>query len=256
MAGKSTKGCNTFQTTLKPSCSCSSLELGDDGPPEKVASTTAAAALTSEDFRGELVTLLRNDIGEIMETELRMAIEGEMAFIRADLSAVAAELKSYQDNISKKLTTLGGTVCEMERSLSSCTDDVTTLQREVQCLTTLTESLQNKCDDLELRFRRNNIRIIGVPEGKDSCTTTAMSVLLRKAFNLADAPLLDRAHRSLQPAPKQGGTPCTSSWPVCTTTTNVPTFYAVPERNSGFEWMMTISVYPDYTTQVARARAT
>ncbi|KAF7644907.1 hypothetical protein LDENG_00213840 [Lucifuga dentata] len=119
MAGKSTKGRNTFQTTLKPSHSGSSLESGDDGPPEKVASTTAAAALTSEDFRGELVTLLWNDIGDIMKTELRTASEDEMALIRADISAVGAELKSYQDNIGMKLTTLGGTMCEMERSLSS-----------------------------------------------------------------------------------------------------------------------------------------
>lgn len=52
----------------------------------------------------------------------------------------------------------------------------------MQQLSTQVAALEDKCEDLEVRYRRNNIRIVGVPEGQSSCSTTAVSVLLKEAF--------------------------------------------------------------------------
>lgn len=65
--------------------------------------------------------------------------------------------------------------------------------------------MENKCEDLEARSRRNNLRIVGVPEDSNSSATPeAASTLLKEAFKLDKEPLLDRAHRTLQPKRKPG----------------------------------------------------
>lgn len=104
------------------------------------------------------------------------------------------------------MSSLNVTVKGMEESLSTCTDDITQLQREVHRLIAVADTLQNKCDDLEARSRRNNVRLVGAPEDQ-ACSTPAVSALLKQAFGLKDAPLLDRAHRSLFPVPGRGNPP-------------------------------------------------
>ncbi|KAL7870275.1 hypothetical protein SRHO_G00077720 [Serrasalmus rhombeus] len=98
-------------------------------------------------------------------------------------------------------TTVGG----VERALSACTDDVSQLQTTVASLTKTVADLEAKCDDLESRSRRQNIRIIGVPEdGSFTLSTSNVSTLLRDALQLPDLPRIDRAHRSLAPKPSSG----------------------------------------------------
>ncbi|KAF4084924.1 hypothetical protein AMELA_G00111790, partial [Ameiurus melas] len=50
-------------------------------------------------------------------------------------------------------------------------------------------------------------RIVGVPEGPDTCSTAAVAALLKDAFGLEKEPVLDRSHRTLQPKPKSGERP-------------------------------------------------
>lgn len=65
----------------------------------------------------------------------------------------------------------------MQQSLSTCTDDIISLQRKVDHLTKAVVKLEDKCDDLESRCQ--NIRIIGVLEDDQlSASTDADSQLL------------------------------------------------------------------------------
>lgn len=125
------------------------------------------------------------------------------------------------------------------------------LQREVKHLQKQVESLQNKC---EARSRRNNVRIVGVPESQSS-SATAVSALLQKLFDLEEAPVLDRSHRSLQPAPRRGDQPrvIVARLHYFQDCTNILCQARMKQRIKVDG--MTISVYPDYTTQVARAQA-
>lgn len=56
--------------------------------------------------------------------------------------------------------------------------------------------VRDKCDDMEGRMRRCNIRILGVPETPNSSTTT-VSKLLTKVLQLEKEPLVDRSHWTL-----------------------------------------------------------
>ncbi|KAL6474787.1 hypothetical protein MHYP_G00158270 [Metynnis hypsauchen] len=58
------------------------------------------------------------------------------------------------------------------------------MKATIESLTASVAKLENKCEDLESRSRRNNIRILGVPEGPDTCTTATVAALLKEAFGL------------------------------------------------------------------------
>ena len=88
----------------------------------------------------------------------------------------------------------------MEHALTECSDDIAAMKTMIKSLTANVANLENK--DLESRSRRNNIRIAGVPERPDTCTTSAVAALLKEAFGLVREPLLDRSHQTLQPKPR------------------------------------------------------
>lgn len=124
-----------------------------------------------------------------------MVLESEMAIIRTDVYGVRTGFEDFKTAINTELTTLRNTMGHSEQRLTVCSDDIEALKREVKWLGVLTDSLQNKCEELESRSRRNNIRITGVPEGPSSCSSTSVADLLHEAFNLDDALFTDSSHR-------------------------------------------------------------
>ncbi|KAE8284634.1 hypothetical protein D5F01_LYC17969 [Larimichthys crocea] len=139
-------------------------------------------------------------LAAIFKTELQAALTENLSNIKTELWAVKSKLSDSITNIQSDVCALKGTVGEMETSLSSCTDDITTLQAKVAHLSTELIRLDNKCQDLEARSRRNNMRLVGIPEDfSTSSTATAISTLLKEALELQKEPLVDRAHRTLQP---------------------------------------------------------
>lgn len=185
---------------------------------------------------------------------VRLRINDHFRSIRSIHLALKSGLEEFKNTTNSELAELRSTLASAEHSLSTCSDDVTTLQRNVKRLTELTETLQNKCEDLDGRSRRNNVRIVGIPESPGSCSTSTVSALLKVAFNLEKAPLVDRSHRSLQPAP-QGGQPartviaCLHYYKDCNEILRLPKTKQRIQVDG-----MTISVYPDFTARVAKAR--
>lgn len=93
------------------------------------------------------------------------------------------------------------TIKELEKSASLHSDDVTAL-RQVTRLNSEVGKLTEKCEDLEGRSRRHNIRIIGVPEGVEgSRPHDFVADLLKDVLSLDKRPLIDRVHRTLRRTP-------------------------------------------------------
>lgn len=66
-------------------------------------------------------------------------------------------------------------------------------------------SLKAKCEDLESRSKRNNVRVVGLREDMEgSQATTSMAKWLHETLHLDSLPVIDWAHRSLRPKPKTG----------------------------------------------------
>ncbi|KAI4809229.1 hypothetical protein KUCAC02_018135 [Chaenocephalus aceratus] len=84
-------------------------------------------------------------------------------------------------------------------------DNLSSIKAELQTvMADLSVSITNIKSDITAS--RNNVRIVGVPE-ETTNTTAAISTLLKEAFKLEKEPLLDRAHRTLQPKPRPGEPP-------------------------------------------------
>ncbi len=123
-----------------------------------------------------------------------------------------------------------------------------TLQTKEEELSAQLINLDNKREDLEARSRRNNIRILGVPEDStNSSTTAAASALLKEAFKLDEESLLDRARLSLQPKPK----PSASSLHYHTDCVNILRRARAQQRIRIRD--VVISVFPDLTVKTACA---
>lgn len=133
-------------------------------------------------------------------------------------NALAADFKSSFESLTSTLDTLHNKVTEHGQRISSLEDNATDIDYRIQQLESActaikrdNEYLRTKVADLEGRSRRQNIRIIGLPENiEGNRPSTFFSQLLVDVFGskvLASLPELDRAHRSLAPKPAPGERP-------------------------------------------------
>ena len=140
------------------------------------------------------------------------------ALLEEHRSALAADFKSSFESLSSKFDTLHAKVIDHGQRISSLEDTATDtdhriLQLEAACsaMQSANETLKAKVADLEGRSRRQNVRIIGLPENIEGTRPSAFfSQLLLDVFGsevLGSLPELDRAHRSLAPKPAPGERP-------------------------------------------------
>lgn len=252
MPPKPNKSQNQSQLKLTQ-CGGASVSPGSSEPPD-VLSTPAADVGSIAALKSEIVLSVRNEIAEIFKAELHSALGNDLSTIKSELMAMKTDLSGKITSIESDVTGLKNTVGDMEESLTTCTNDIVTIQRKMDRLSAELVKMENKCEDLESRSRRNNIRIVGVPEDTPS-TTAAVSVLLKEAFGREKEPLLDRAHRTLQPKPKPGDRPRAIVARLHYYSDCADILRRARELKRIKVGGMTISVFPDHTAKIARARA-
>lgn len=103
-------------------------------------------------------------------------------------------------------------------------------------------------------MRRCNVRILGVPETPGSSSTASVAKLLMEALQLEKEPLIDRSHRSLGPA-KPGGKPRVIIAKLHYYQECAEVLRRAHTRGSLRYNGDQITVFPDYTASVAKARA-
>lgn len=205
MKTKSSKGSNTQTSQQWPATTSTSSAERDSASLEE-CTDFATTSNDTQSLKTEILTSLHKDLAEIFRSELRSMLCDDLATIKSEIQAVKAEFSNSMVLMQTDMSTLKSTVKDMEHSLSTCSDDITVLQEKVESLLAAVVKLEDKCEDLEARFHRNNIRIIGVPEEKPS-TTMAISKLLKEALNIDKDIIIDRSHRALQPRPRPGERP-------------------------------------------------
>lgn len=128
--------------------------------------------------------------------------------LRSEVTSVKQELENTVEPLLQRLNAHDQTMHELEHA---CIDNCTKLSKldsTVNSLEAQVKLLSEKCEDLEGRSRRNNIRLIEVPEGLEGLRPTSfIAQLLRDILKLDETPLLDRAHHSLRAKPKEGEAP-------------------------------------------------
>lgn len=155
---------------------------------------------------------------ETLVIELEKSRKSTTAELTASLNAALAPINSALESITTTVAKHTSTITEMETALSAQSDSVANLELEVAGLrselTSITEehvALQAAVEDLVSRSKRQNLRVIGLPEDIEGNNPRQFMADLFKevAAEALDGstPELDRAHRSLRPKPRQGSRP-------------------------------------------------
>uniref|UniRef100_A0AAV2LE10 Uncharacterized protein n=1 Tax=Knipowitschia caucasica TaxID=637954 RepID=A0AAV2LE10_KNICA len=151
----------------------------------------------------------------IQEEGLTKEIRDEISSLR---ETTKADIKTVHDKLMGKVESLFSmqkeaavTQSDMEQSLSDTSDRLTALENSYQTLAADQKKLEEKCIDLENRSRRQNIRILNIPErAENNMPTIFIATFLSKVLGEEnfDGPILvDCAHRSLAPKPRSGERP-------------------------------------------------
>lgn len=113
-------------------------------------------------------------------------------------------VQSSQRELLEKVETVEERVLDHETRITSLEETVSGLRDE-------NSALKLKVDDLEGRSRRNNIKIIGIPEQEEGGKPTEfIEALIPNLFGSDSFPspvVIDRAHRTLRPPPTAGDKP-------------------------------------------------
>lgn len=165
---------------------------------------TASAAKMAEPLTfASLVSELdkqKESLAAELKTFLTTSLETSLAPIQTSLGTMNESL----DYHNQKLTVV-------ENTLTSHSDEIAKLRTRIDQLEKANAALASKAEDLENRSRRQNVRIVGIPEGLEGGSPAEfISKLLQRVIGndiFPTPPEVDRVHRMLVPRPAVGQCP-------------------------------------------------
>lgn len=138
-------------------------------------------------------------------------LEEHRASISADHKKNLAVIEEQLNNIQTTISDHGQRIDSLESAANTQDQRIQDLEDRCAALAESNRKLIAKTADLEGRSRRNNIRIVGLPESIEGPRPTKFfSELLVELLGnqvLQSPPELDRAHRSLAAKPQPGSRP-------------------------------------------------
>lgn len=168
----------------------------DSAATQAVASAKMAEMLTVSSLVQELEKS-RESLAAELKTYLSTSLDTSLAPIQASLDTIRTTLDSHTQKIAT-----------MESTLTTHSDELTERTTRLDQLEKANAALVSKTEDLENRSRRQNLRIVGLPEGVEGGSPLDfVSQLLHNVIGediFPKPPELDRAHRTPAPKPAQG----------------------------------------------------
>lgn len=181
-------------------------ELAEDETPISVATLRAEFQAYGDTIMNGIKTQIEN-----MQKGIHSDISSLRMETKADIKALHDELSVKVEMLFNMHTEMSNTHKVMENSLSDASDRLITLEKRYDSLIKEHKKLQDKCTDLESRSRRQNLRIIGIAEGAENNNpthfVTKFLVEVLGKENFGSPIVIDRAHRSLAPKPRNGERP-------------------------------------------------
>lgn len=133
-------------------------------------------------------------------TSIEGLLEKHRASIASDLKNSFAALESRLDKMQTTVSDHGQHIISLETSAESDDQRIHTLKVKLVALADSNNKLLAKTMDLESRIRRNNSRIIGLPESIEGPTPTMFfSKLLDEVLGEEYAKILDGDGGTIQP---------------------------------------------------------
>lgn len=149
-------------------------------------------------MQNELKTDLR-----MFKEEITNHIKNELTELKGDIDKKLAKITTEMDEQNEKIEAALTRTEEVEMWSSEANCALQKLLKEQKRLT-------DKVEDLELRSRRNNLRIYGIKENTETETDSVIHFMdkwLREEFSIETDLQIQRAHRARAPHPKPGQPP-------------------------------------------------
>lgn len=156
-------------------------------------------------------TTLDSDTADDNMAAIAKLLEEHKAALSAEFKSAITPLEAKLDFVQTKVADHGNRISSLEANANEVSDKLEVLEAKCAAIEANYNKLKAKTIDLESRCRRNNIRIVGLPESIEGTQPTAFfSGLLKEVLGdeiLPKAPELDRAHRALVAKPAPGSRP-------------------------------------------------
>lgn len=228
---------------------------GDTDPPADVG--TEVPNRSNEDMKADILASLKGEIAKVVREELKGVLAEEFRAIRSELQAVRSEIANSTKSTQAEVNIIKTDILDVKGGLSMWSDEVTSLQATVTSLQKETSALKDKCEDLEGRMRRANIRIAGVEESPGSSSPQSVGKIIREVLQLDRDIKVDRSHRTL--TTRRSGdreTPRVIIAKLHNDGDAAEILRRARERAPLTHNGHRIAFFPDYTASVAKARAT
>ncbi|CAL1589471.1 unnamed protein product [Knipowitschia caucasica] len=195
-----------------------------------------------------------------LSTELIALLEQHRASIAADFKASSEVINNKLDKIQAEVVNQEGRIGDLETNAEEVSQRLASLEATCVSIHEENKLLKNKLSDLEGRSRRQNVRMVGLPESLElgPRPTEFVSQLLVDVFGaqtLSTLPELDRAHRSLLPKPGLNEKPRTIIIRFHRFQTKDLVMREVRRRRGTLEFRgHKLQFYEDYTAEVQKQR--
>ena len=137
-------------------------------PGTREASAEANASLTDNVHTNsdqhavlQAIESLKQDLMTKMEEKATAQSEE----LRSQVTQIRTELRGAVEKVNKRIESTEGQVSELQAEVSSHSDSIASMESNVNSMKRELAVLRDRCEDLEARSRRCNIRITGVKEG-------------------------------------------------------------------------------------------
>ena len=171
------------------------------------ASKTTDAAVCNLEGMFQAITQSNREIrGDILQMSM------DVKEVKGQAKESFTRLETSVEGLSAQLTKLEKRIVDAEERITTTEETIATHGKAIGFLLQREAELFERCEDLENRHRRQNLRLYQVPEGSEG---RDMASFIKKLLPtvLTGLPLteadirIDRAHRALMPKPKENDPP-------------------------------------------------
>lgn len=117
--------------------------------------------------------------------------------LKSELQGVRSEIANSTKAIRTEIDHMKADIQDMKGGLSTWSDEVASLQATVTSLQNQVVTLKDRCDDMEWRMRRSNIRIASIEEQPDSSSPKAVAKVIKEVLQMDQDIKVDTSHCTL-----------------------------------------------------------
>lgn len=157
----------------------------------------------------QVVLLAIQSLRQDVMAKIEEKATAQLAVLQSQIGQIKTELLCAVEKVDKRVEATESRVSELEEEVSGRSDSFAAMEADVSGMKKELATLRDRCEDLEARSRRCNVRITGVKEGREHGKHPSQFVadMLKEALDLEKPPTIDRAHRTLRSKPTQDNIP-------------------------------------------------